>query len=72
MDINYNYKVFLTGDIDLINWSNCVHSLEEVRYNLSKDKFIVRLLDSSLEEDTLSHEEALILMSTLEWEDIEI
>jgi len=67
MDIKYNYKVFLTESIDSVNWENSAIKRESVRYNLEGDKFIVRLIDPSLEDETLNHEEALLLMSTLEW-----
>lgn len=67
MVIEYNYKVYLTENIDFVNWSNSAIKRESVRYNLEGNKFIVRLIDSSLEDETLNHEEALLLMSTSEW-----
>ena len=74
MDTEYKYKVFFTENIDSVNWLNSAIKRESVRYNLEGNKFIIRLIDPSLETETLNHEEALSLMLTPEWneENIEI
>ena len=67
MVTDYKYKIFLTSEISTIDWSNCALKIEDVRYSLNKDKFIVRLIDPNLEENTLTHSEAIAIMSTSEW-----
>lgn len=67
MVTDHKYKIFLTSEIDNVNWSNSMLKIEDVRYSLDKSKFIVKLIDPNLEEDTLTHSEALSLMLTSEW-----
>jgi hypothetical protein len=67
MVIEYKYKIFLTENIDSVNWENSAIKRENVRYNLEGNKFIIRLVNPTSEEEVLTHEETLQIMQGSEW-----
>lgn len=67
MVIEYKYKIFLTENIDSVNWENSTIKRENVRYNLEGNKFIIRLVTPTSEEEVLTHEETLQIMQGSEW-----